>query len=87
MHSQLLWLLVGHQRLKPLFELLNGHLSAIPILHSTVDGLGRDEDIVHNVDDTVCCDAIFNRDSGEGINFDADESTVSADVNAERLVF
>lgn len=53
MHSQLLRLLVGHQWLKSLFELLNGHLSAVPMLHSTVDGLGWDENIAHNVDDTI----------------------------------
>ena len=53
MHSQLLQHLVSHQRLKPLFELLNGHLPTIPMLHGTVDGLRWDEYIAYNVDDAI----------------------------------
>lgn len=42
MYLQFLRLLVAHHRLKPLFELLDGHLLTIPVLHSTVDRLRWD---------------------------------------------
>ncbi len=53
MQSQLLRLLIVYQRLKPLLELLNGHLPTVPMLHAAVDGLGWDEHIAHNMDDAI----------------------------------
>ena len=53
MYLQFLRLLVAHHRLKPLFELLDGHLITIPVLHSTVDRLRWDEHVAHDVDDAV----------------------------------
>ena len=51
--SQLLRLLIAHQRLKSLFELLNRHLLTIPMLHATVDGLRWDKHVAHDMDNTI----------------------------------
>ena len=87
MHSQLLRLLVGYQRLKPLLKFLNGHLLTIPMLHATVDSLGWDEYIAYDVNDAIGCNSIFDRNSGEAVNFDLDKSSISSNVDTKRLVF
>ena len=53
MHSQILRLLIIQQRIKPFFELFNCHLLTIPMLHATVNSLGWNEHIAHNVNDTI----------------------------------
>ena len=53
MRSQLLRLLVFHQRCEPLLELLNGQFLAVPMLHSPINRLRWDEHIIHEVNDAV----------------------------------
>ena len=53
MRSQLLRLLIFHQRCEPLLELLNSHFLAVPMLHGPINRLGWDEHIIHKVNDAV----------------------------------
>ena len=86
MRSQLLRLLIFHQRCEPLLELLNGHFLAVPMLHGPINRLRWDEHIIHQVNDTVRRNSIFDCDSGEGIDLDVDVTTIAGDINTERLV-
>lgn len=86
MQLQLLRLLVTHQRLKPLFELLNGHLLTIPVLHCAVNSLRWDEHIAHDVDDAIGRNAVLDRDGGKGVYLNVDITTIAGNVDAKRLV-
>jgi hypothetical protein len=34
------------------------------------------------MDHTISCDAIFDRDAREAVDFDSDEATISSNINA-----
>ena len=58
----------------------------MPLLLHSIDTLGWDEDAANNLDDAICGDAVLNRHVGETVDFDADETSVAPNVDAERLV-
>ena len=53
-----LQLLIDDERLKTFLELFQRHFLAFPLLQTPVDGLRRDENVAHDVDDAVGCDAV-----------------------------
>lgn len=56
------------------------------MLQSTVDCLGRDEYVAHDLDNSISRNAILDRDGGEAVDLDLNEAAITAYVDAERLV-
>ena len=48
--------------------------------------LRRDQHIADNLDDSILGNAIFNSDLGKAVDFDADQSTKAANIDAEYFV-
>ena len=53
-----LQLLIDRQWLKSVLELIHREFLAVPLLQATVDRLRWDENVAHDVDDSVGRDAI-----------------------------
>lgn len=76
--------------LKPLLELLDRHLLALPEVHlgaaRASDVLRWDDDVAHDVDHTILSDAVLDADAGEAVNLDLDEASEARNVDAQAAV-
>jgi hypothetical protein len=78
---------LGHERLKPLHQILNLKLLASPEgAWASRDLLRRDEHVADDLDHTVLGDAVLDRNATKAIDLDADEATISSNVNAEAAI-
>jgi hypothetical protein len=78
---------LGHERLKPLHQVLNLKLLASPKgTWATRNLLRWDEHITDHLDHTVLGNAILDRDAAKAVDLDADEAAIPSNVDAKAAV-
>lgn len=77
----------SHQRFEPFLEVLHRQILTVPLLQTAVDCLRWDENTAHYLNDPIGSNAVFDCDGGEAVDLDLNEASISAYIDAERLIF
>lgn len=75
------------ERFESLHEILNAHFFALPLLFNAGNLLWRNKHVADHLDNPVFGDTIFNGNLGKSIDFDADDSAKTENINAQRFIF